>query len=145
MDGHIWSADWLRRWRAMTDAATGGDLSTAKKLWREHILFAPANAQPPAADALRVMIERYSGWHLAHPDPGTAPQIPVAQVLPEISIPSLVIVGEKDLADFQSIARRLAHELPQAELRTLARAGHMSNMEAPREFNELVLQHLERR
>jgi pimeloyl-ACP methyl ester carboxylesterase len=144
MDGHIWSADWLRRWRAMTEAASGGDLSTAKRLWREHVLFAPAAAQAHVADALRVMIERYSGWHLAHPDPGTAPQIPVAQVLPAISIPSLVIVGEDDLPDFQTIARRLARELPQAELRTLAGAGHMSNMEAPRAFNELVLRHLER-
>lgn len=144
MDGHIWSADWLRRWRAMSDAAKGGDLVQAKKLWREHILFEPANKEPGVAAALRIMIERYSGWHLGHPDPGSAPAVPVAQALAGIATPTLVVVGELDLPDFQSIARRLREELPAVESRTLAGAGHMSNMEAPRAFNELVLQHLER-
>ncbi|MEO7206137.1 MAG: alpha/beta fold hydrolase [Steroidobacteraceae bacterium] len=145
MDGHIWTADWLRRWRNMTDAAKGGDLNQAKKLWREHSLFEPANKNPEVASALRLMIDRYSGWHLHHPDPGTAPAPAVAESLRGISIPTLVLVGELDLADFQSIARRLAQELPQAELLAIAGAGHMSNMEAPRVFNELVLEFLQGR
>ena len=144
LDGHIWTADWSRRWRSMSDAAKNGDLKGAKELWREHILFAPANETAQVADALRAMIERYSGWHLVHPDPGTAPRRPVAETLASISIPSLVLVGELDLPDFQSIARRLGEELPAAELQTLAGAGHMSNMEAPLRFNELVLEFLRR-
>jgi 3-oxoadipate enol-lactonase len=144
MDGHTWTADWLQRWRQMTEAAKRGDLAAAKKLWREHNLFAPATTQPEVADALRVMIERYSGWHLRHPDPGTAPAQPVAEALSGISIPTLVMVGELDLPDFQAIAQRLGNELPHADLRTLADTGHMSNMEAPRVFNELVLGFLRR-
>jgi 3-oxoadipate enol-lactonase len=91
-----------------------------------------------------VMIDRYSGWHLDHSDPGTASAQPVAKMLSSISIPTLVMVGELDLPDFQSIAQRLARELPAAELRTLAGAGHMSNMEAPRVFNELALSFVQR-
>jgi 3-oxoadipate enol-lactonase len=144
LDGHLWSQDWLQRWRKMTDAAKRGDLSSAKKRWQEHILFEPANKDPKVAGALRVMIDRYSGWHLGHPDPGTAPQTPVAQMLASISIPTLVVVGELDLPDFQAIARLLAQEMPQAELRTIMGSGHMSNMEAPHVFNELVLDHLHR-
>jgi 3-oxoadipate enol-lactonase len=144
LDGHIWTEDWLQRWRSMTAAAKLGDLSGAKKLWREHILFAPANAQPRVADSLREMIDRYSGWHLRYPDPGTAPQTTIAQMLPSISIPTLVMVGELDLPDFQAIARRLGKELPQAELQTIAGSGHMSNMEAPQIFNDLVLGFLQR-
>jgi 3-oxoadipate enol-lactonase len=140
LDGHTWTADWLQRWRKMTDAAKQGDLAAAKKLWREHILFAPANQQPKVADALGLMVDRYSAWHLAYPDPGTVPETPVVQVLPEISIPTLVLIGELDLPDFQAIARRLAQEMPQAELRTIAGSGHVSNMEAPGLFNELVLE-----
>ena len=144
LDGHAWTADWLQRWRQMTDAAKRGDLAQAKTLWREHTLFAPANKNLEVAGALRMMIDRYSGWHWGHPDPGTAPATPVAQVLPSISIPTLVVVGELDLPDFHSIARHIAQELPAAELRTLAGAGHMSNMEEPDAFNDLVLQHLRR-
>jgi 3-oxoadipate enol-lactonase len=141
LDGHRWSADWLQRWRKMTDAATGGDLAAAKKLWRQHILFAAANKDPNVAQALRAMIDRYSGWHLGHKDPGTAP---AGEILSSIAIPTLVMVGELDLPDFQSIARRLAQELPQAQLHTIAGAGHMSNMEAPSVFNELALSFLQR-
>jgi 3-oxoadipate enol-lactonase len=144
LDGHTWTDDWLQRWRKMTEAAKRGDLNDARKLWREHSLFAPANKDPKVAGALRVMIDRYSGWHWAHPDPGTAPQTPVAHVLSSISIPTLVVVGELDLPDFQSIARRLGQQMPQSELRTITGSGHMSNMEAPRAFNELVLEHLQR-
>jgi 3-oxoadipate enol-lactonase len=142
MDGHLWSPDWLQRWRKMTDAAKRGDVKQAKQLWQEHILFEPANKDPQVAGALREMIDRYSGWHLGHPDPGTAPRTPVAQMLQSISIPTLVLVGELDLPDFQSIARRLGQEIPLAELRTITGSGHMSNMEAPQVFNELVLKFL---
>jgi 3-oxoadipate enol-lactonase len=144
LDGHVWTDDWLHRWRKMTEAAKRGDLDEAKKLWRDHVLFAPANAQPEVADCLRVMIDRYSGWHLRYSDPGTAPQTPVAEALASISIPALVLVGEFDLPDFQAIARRLGRQMPQAELRTIAGSGHMSNMEAPQAFNELVLGFLRR-
>lgn len=144
MDGHRWSADWLKLWGNMTDAATGGDVAHAKEIWRQHPLFAPANKNPQVAEALRVMIDRYSGWHLSHPDPGTAPTRAVGEILPGIAIPTLVLVGELDLPDFQAIARRLAQEIPEAELRTIAGSGHMSNMEAPEVFNELVLEFLRR-
>jgi pimeloyl-ACP methyl ester carboxylesterase len=144
LDGHIWTDDWLQRWRKMTEAAKRGDLGSAKKLWEEHILFAPANRDPQLAAALRLMVDRYSGWHLANPDPGTAPARPVAEALASISMPTLVLVGELDLPDFQVIARRLAQQLPAAEFRTLLGAGHMSNMEDPRTFNQLVLAHLQR-
>lgn len=143
LDGHAWSDDWLQRWRKMTEAAKRGDLGAAKKLWGEHILFEAANRNPELARSLQAMIGRYSGWHLAHPDPGSAPARPIDEILHAISIPTLVLVGELDLPDFQAIARRLAQELPAAQLRTLAGSGHMSNMEAPRLFNELVLEFLQ--
>jgi 3-oxoadipate enol-lactonase len=144
LDGHVWTDDWLQRWRAMTETAKRGNLNGAKKLWREHILFEPANKNPKLAASLDLMVDRYSGWHLAHPDPGSSPQTPVAQVLPSISIPSLVLVGELDLPDFRAIAQRLGQEMPQAELQTIAGSGHMSNMEAPQAFSELVLGFLQR-
>jgi 3-oxoadipate enol-lactonase len=144
LDGHVWTEDWLQRWRRMTETAKRGDLNGAKKLWRQHMLFEPASRNPKVAESLDLMVDRYSGWHLAYPDPGTAPETPVAQALPNISIPSLVLVGELDLPDFQAIAQRLGREMPQAESQTIAGSGHMSNMEAAQVFNELVLGFLQR-
>jgi pimeloyl-ACP methyl ester carboxylesterase len=142
LDGHAWSEDWLRRWRRMSEAAKAGDFATARQHWLRHPLFDPARGHPKTAAALAAMVERYSGWHWRHRDPDPGPKPPIADVLATISAPTLVIVGERDLADFQTIAARVAREMPNVQLRTLANAGHMSNMEAPEEFNRLVLDHI---
>jgi 3-oxoadipate enol-lactonase len=143
-DGHVWSADWLQRWREMTRLAKTGDLKAAKQLWLQHILFAEARKQPTTADALQQMVLAYSGWHLANQDPELGPKHPYVESLSSVTVPTLVMVGELDLPDFRAIAEHLASQLPNATLRQIAQAGHMSNMEAPRRFNELLLEHLRR-
>lgn len=144
LDGHAWSSEWLQRWRLMADAAKAGDIAGAKQHWLRHALFSPALEQPAVAAALEAMVERYSGWHWRQRDPDAGPNPPTAEVLPTISIPTLMIIGERDLPDFQNIALRLATGLPDVRVHTIPRAGHMSNMEAPEEFNRLVLEHLGR-
>ncbi len=132
----------LRPIRKMTDAARGGDIAAAREHWLNHPLFGPAFEQPQIAAALQGMVARYSGWHWRERDPDLGSNPPTAEVLSRISIPTLMIVGERDLPDFQTIAQRVAAQMPNVQLRTLPRAGHMSNLEAPQEFNRLVLEHL---
>jgi pimeloyl-ACP methyl ester carboxylesterase len=144
LDGHAWSEDWLRRWRLMCDSAKAGDFATARQHWFRHPLFGPALEQAPVGAALETMIERYSGWHWWQRDPDPSPSPSIAEVLPTISAPTLMIVGERDLADFQAIAQRVAKGVPNVRLHAIAGAGHMSNMEAPEEFNRLVLEHIGR-
>jgi 3-oxoadipate enol-lactonase len=43
----------------------------------------------------------------------------------------LVLVGERDLADFRAIADLLARDIPRARKIVLPGVGHMSNMEGP--------------
>ncbi len=90
------------------------------------------------------MVERYSGWHWWQRDPDRGPVLPVAEVLAKISVPTLMIVGERDLPDFQAIAQRVAKAMPKVQLQIIAQAGHMSNLEAPEAFNKLVLEHVQR-
>jgi pimeloyl-ACP methyl ester carboxylesterase len=144
LDGHEWSEDWLNRWRRMTQASKQGDEAGARALWWQHPLFDPVRERAGAAALMQKMILRYSGWHWRNQDPdlgysASAPRMSA------ISVPTLIVVGERDLPDFQMIARRVAAELPQATLREMTQAGHMANMELPREFNELLLEHLQRR
>ena len=68
---------------------------------------------------------------------------PGGRRLAEVSVPTLVVVGEHDLPDFQRIADTLAAGIPQAKKVTIADAGHMSNMEQPRAFNALLLEFLQ--
>jgi pimeloyl-ACP methyl ester carboxylesterase len=144
LDGHAWSPEWLQHWREITQAARRDDIVGARQRWLKHPLFEPAGHRPAVAAALETMVARYSGRHWREKDPDETPAPPTAEVLGTISVPTLMIVGELDLPDFQTIAQRIAAGMPHVTLRTIAKAGHMANLEAPREFNDLVLEHLRR-
>jgi pimeloyl-ACP methyl ester carboxylesterase len=67
----------------------------------------------------------------------------VGDRLAEISVPTLVLVGELDVPDMQTIAARLQREIPNARGATIAGAAHAPTMESPDEFTGLVLRFLD--
>jgi 3-oxoadipate enol-lactonase len=62
--------------------------------------------------------------------------------LGEISVPTLVLVGELDRPEMLAIAEKLEAEIPGARRETIAGAAHVTNMEQPEEFDRLVLEFL---
>jgi len=61
----------------------------------------------------------------------------VINSLPEIKVPSLVLVGDKD-TPFLAAADYMAAKIPGAKKVVLADAGHASNIDQPRAFNDAV-------
>jgi 3-oxoadipate enol-lactonase len=61
----------------------------------------------------------------------------------EISVPTLLVVGDADLPELRSLAERLAQELPEGRLETIEGAGHLPSLERPDELNRLLLDFLE--
>ena len=59
-------------------------------------------------------------------------------LLPQIKVPTLVVVGEEDTITPLSMAQTLADKIPNAELAIIPRAGHLSNIEQPETFNRVV-------
>jgi len=139
LDGHSWSTDWQARWSGMREAAKAGQLAEAKRRWLDHPLFASVRADPLSASLLARMVEDYSGWHWHNKDTARVPSPAVADRLGEIRVPSLVITGAQDLADFHSIANLLAAKLPAVRRSIIPGSGHMVNLEAPQEFNATLL------
>lgn len=135
-----WSTEWRDSLSAIYVRAREGDLPGAKELWLEHPLFAAANRLPNTARRLRQMVDDYAGWHLVNRDPGRMLEaLPVGR-LGVIKVPTLVIVGECDIADFLGISRLIFDSLT-LESKTLAfvsKSGHMVNMEEPHAFNLLL-------
>ena len=66
-----------------------------------------------------------------------------AERLGEISVPTLVLVGELDRPEMREIAERLEAEIPDARRETIAGTAHVPNMELPEEFDRLLLGFLE--
>ena len=68
-----------------------------------------------------------------------AAQADFRPALGRIRQPTLVLCGSKDWANLPA-ARQLAHGIPGAELRIIARVGHVWNIERPAEFAAAVSQ-----
>jgi pimeloyl-ACP methyl ester carboxylesterase len=59
-------------------------------------------------------------------------------LLPNIQCPTLVIVGEHDVATPPSEAQLMADHIPNSSLAIIPQAGHVSNMENPEAFNQAL-------
>ena len=95
-------------------------------------------SNPRVAERLVSIVGDYAGWHWLHADPGQPFSPPAIDRLQEISPPTLVIVGELDTADFQSIASTLESRISRAQKIVFPGVGHMANLEAQAQFNETV-------
>ncbi len=56
-------------------------------------------------------------------------------LLSKIQVPTLVIGGEEDTLSTPEIMGEMAEKIPDSRHLTLSSAGHLSNLEAPEEFN----------
>ncbi len=64
--------------------------------------------------------------------------------LSAINCPALVMVGEEDPGTPVSMARTISQAIPSAELAILRSASHLSNIEQPEEFNQVLLHFLDK-
>lgn len=135
-------AAWTSDLGAPGRVAREAGLEAGKVAWLKHALFAPALEQPAVAVRLQAMVNDYSGYHWTHRDPGRWADIPAIQRLDHITAPTLALLGERDVADFHTIADLLAEKIPACRKIVLPGAGHMSNLEAPDLFNPIVLEFL---
>ena len=100
--------------------------------------FETIRTNPVLESRLMRIWSDYSGWHFANHDPvRDADPLAIAR-LEEITVPALVIVGERDFADHHTIADILKRRVPNAQKVVLPDVGHVSMMEAPERFNETV-------
>ena len=59
-------------------------------------------------------------------------------VLPTIAVPTLLLWGELDARSPLSVAHEFTRAIPHATLAVIPRAGHMTNVERPAEFNAAI-------
>lgn len=115
----------------------------ANALLLNHVIFVPAREQLQVYTRLRTILAENSGWHWVNSDPQIELEPLAVERLQEIAAPTLILVGERDMADFHAITAILQQKIRNAALVILPGAGHMSNMEAPTLFNAAVLAFLQ--
>lgn len=142
--GWQWSREWLAAYAPIVEAGRRRDVAQAKSLWLGLPLFAPARQQPEVAARLKLMVDEYSGWHFVNQNPERQVSPSALERLGAIRAPTLVLVGERDLPDFQRMSERLERGVPGARRATIPGAGHMANMEAPEAVNKSLAGFLNR-
>lgn len=136
--GWGWSREWLASYAPIVEAGRRKDIAGAKAAWLGLPLFAPARERLTVGARLSQMVNDYSGWHFVNPDPARPVVPPTVTQLSRIRVPTLVVVGERDLPDFQRTAERIERDA-KARRVVIPGAGHMSNMEAPQQVNQALL------
>jgi 3-oxoadipate enol-lactonase len=145
LGGYRFSEEWLGLMSSILQHGKNGGIVTAKRLWLSHPLFAPIRSQAQSRQRFDHIATSDPGWHWLNQGFEQSLSPPAAKRLQNVNAPTLVVVGEQDLPDFHAIAELLNEALPHAEKIDLMGVGHMANMEAPEQFNKIVLKFLERK
>ena len=141
LGGYRWSPDYGASLDSIFIIGREAGHDAALERWLDFEIFEPAKENPEVATHLRKIISDYSGYHWSSDTVnwGRSTGPTAIQRLDEISVPTLAIVGSLDSPDFDTIASILAKNIPDARKIIINNVGHMSNMENPDEFNEIVL------
>ena len=118
-------------------------LDVIKEAFVQLPMFAAAREQPAVLHELRTMAADYEGWHFGHRDPAEWAAERATDRLGEISVPTLVVSGGRDVLDVRLIADMLADAIPNASHVVVENAGHLPEMEDSGAFNTAVLDFLE--
>lgn len=123
--------------------ARSDGIEAARQYWLSpESLLATSLRKADVAQLVGQMVSQYSGWHLLNSDPGHGINPPAIDRLGEINVPTLVVVGEQDAADFQQMANALHLGIPDSMKALIPDAGHLPNLEQPEVFNRLLLNFL---
>lgn len=101
--------------------------------------------QPDIVARARSIAAENSAAGLAAAARGMALRPDATDLLPHITCPALIIVGEQDAITPVADARALLERIPDAEFEVIADAGHLSNLERPEAFTAPVAHFLRER
>jgi 2-succinyl-6-hydroxy-2,4-cyclohexadiene-1-carboxylate synthase len=128
MVGWEWSEEWKALWRSVTSPARDGDLALARERWWQHPMFA-AVRESDAANELRRAIDAYHGRQWIRD--AQRSELPDADRLHTLAMPTLLLTGERDFPDLRLIADVIEGAAPHVTRIDFAGAGHMIHLERP--------------
>jgi pimeloyl-ACP methyl ester carboxylesterase len=130
--------------KTMIAAWKSGDFDAVvesfQREWTDGPHRAPEEVDPETRERVRGMarntVESVMEGRSLHP--------PAIERLGELEQPMLVVTGELDMPGIHEIADLFAEANPNAEFVRVPGVAHMVNLEAPEEFNRVLLEFLER-
>ena len=101
-------------------------------------------AEPQLMNDVRRVVKNTPPASIAAAQRGMAARPDVTPMLPQIQVPTLVLVGAEDAISSSAEMRTIADAIPNAEFVEIANAGHMTTMEQPEAVNEALVAFLKK-
>jgi len=98
----------------------------------------------PEVQRIKTIIEKTNKSALCGTLMALAARTDTTEALESIAIPALIIVGEHDAITPPIAAESLHERISGSELVVIKNAGHLSNLENPEDFNQAMLDFLEK-
>jgi 3-oxoadipate enol-lactonase len=140
LPGFAYSDEFSEQIEALVAAVRAeGPRAAFERLWLTHPLFDGLRRFPDRLQRVREMVLAYpaADYREGALPAGYAPD--AIDRLHEIKAPTLVVVGERDIADFRLVADVLAGNLPRARRLVLPDCGHLPPVEQPDAFNDALI------
>jgi pimeloyl-ACP methyl ester carboxylesterase len=127
------------------DCGPGYRKDDARAEWNARAEARAAKFERDGLNGVQAAAEHRDATGLAHAARGMLTQSDdrVMRVLPQIAVPSLIIVGEND-APFIGASDYMAKKIPNAVKRVIPGAGHVANLDQPEAFNAALDEFLDR-
>ena len=136
LSGFEWSND--SSFRPIAAAAAKRDSVRAALLWLQHPYMAPAMENPALAPRLRELaVANARVW--VNADSERVAPAPAVSRLGEIKVPTLVMIGDRDVPDIHRIVELILRDVPGATRVGFDHTGHVLHMEQPEKFTTAVL------
>jgi 3-oxoadipate enol-lactonase len=139
LSGWQWSDDIQASVAELYELASTRSVIDAAEGWLAHPFMRPAMEQPAIASWVKQMaIDNAAIWAGSdfYGDP-IAP--PAVDRLGELRMPVLLVTGQQDVPDVQAIADTLAARIHGCTQVRIPNTGHLVSLEAPDEFNRMML------
>lgn len=118
------------------------DIAKAKQKWMAHSVFNYSRKNHVTKEALKEILDDYSGWHWQNPKKFEQTIPDAKDRLAEINVPTVIGVGEYDLDYFHDIASWMEQRITNSKYLKIPNAGHMSNLDNPEFVNEVIKKQL---
>ncbi|MDP2208428.1 MAG: alpha/beta fold hydrolase [Bacteroidota bacterium] len=99
---------------------------------------------PSIVDMIRNIILKTSPLSVASTLIALAARTDTTRALPEIKVPTLIMVGERDTLTTPADALEVKNQIPNSEMHIIPNAAHMSNLENSSAFNKHLFDFLEK-
>lgn len=130
----------IRADEALAERIEREGLAAFLAYWRTvPVLASQDQIEPRWRDPMRTRKERHTTAGLAASlrGMGTGAMPPLWEALPKLTVPTLLVTGERDVR-FTELNARMARLLPHAEHVVLEGVGHTAHLEAPEAFRAAV-------